>query len=141
MEYGQTQVAHDLCRYIQQKDIHCLMIEAAFIARASQNLSYDAPVSLRRSQKYRHFASPAKFVATLKNVAVKYGIVISECSGTHSSRICHSCGFLNPSTESEQFSCESCGLLIKQDPNAAVNLSRLYRNSDHAEMKLHAVQT
>jgi hypothetical protein len=124
IEYGQQQVAHDVCRYLQEKKIGYLVVERSFLAKVSQNQSNDAPESLKRSQKYRQFAAPARFVSILKNIAVKYGIVVEEHENLNISRRCHYCDYLNPATEKEKYNCEGCGREVKQDHNAAINLSR-----------------
>jgi rRNA maturation endonuclease Nob1 len=138
IEYGHAQVAHDVCRYLMQKGTTRLMVETSFLARTSQQHDNEAPDALKNSQKYRQFAAVAKFVSKLKNIAAKYGIVVDAHDAINTTRICHYCNHLNPSTEKDQFSCEACGSQIKQDQNASVNLSRFAADPDLAEMALLA---
>jgi hypothetical protein len=138
IEYGQAQVAHDLCRYLKEKGIGRLVVESNFLAKVSQQHDNEAPVSLKRSQKYRQFAAPAKFVAVLKNTATKYGIVVDEHENVNITRMCNYCKYLNPATEKERFNCEGCGGEIKRDQNAAINLSRSGSAPELAEMALQA---
>jgi transposase len=138
IEYGHAQVAHDVCRYLMQKGTTRLIVETSFLAKASQQHDNDAPDALKNSQKYRQFAAVGKFMHVLKNIAAKYGIVVDAHNAINTTRICHYCNHLNPSTEKDQFSCEECGRQIKLDQNAAVNLSRFGTDSHLAEMALHA---
>ena len=131
-------VAHDVCRYLQAKEITRLVVESNFVAKVAGQQDNHDTVSLQRSQKYRQFAAPAKFVAMLKNTAVKYGIVIDEHVAVNISRICHYCDHLNPATEKEQYLCGGCGQMIKQDQNAATNLARFAADPEIAEMAVHA---
>ncbi|MGA3011577.1 MAG: zinc ribbon domain-containing protein [Terracidiphilus sp.] len=124
IEYGQQQVAHDLCRYLQSKKIGCLVVESKFLAKVSQQRDNEDRESLKRSQKYRQFAAPGKFIAVLKNTAVKYGIAVEEHESVNISRKCHYCDCLNPATEREKYNCGGCGRVVRQDHNAAINLSR-----------------
>jgi transposase len=94
--------------------------------------------ALKNSRKYQQFAAVGKFVQLLKNIAAKYGIVVDAHDAINTTRICHYCNHLNPSTEKDQFSCEACGRQIKQDQNASVNLSRFAADPDLAEMALLA---
>jgi hypothetical protein len=132
MEYAQAQIAHDVCKHLQSKGIGRLVVESKFLAKISQRHDNEDPVSLKRSQKYRQFAAPGKFVAVLKNTAVKYGIVVEEREALNSTRLHHGCGHLNPATEIEEYLCEKCGRLVKQDHNAAMNLAEL---GSHQELE------
>jgi hypothetical protein len=138
VEYGQAQVAHDVCRHLQQKGVTRLLVETRFLARASQRQDNEYSVCLKLSQKYRQFVAVGKFVTILKNTAAKYGIVVDAQKAKNTTRICIFCDNLNQSTEKEQFSCKRCRKLIKQDQNAAVNLARFGCNQALAEMALHA---
>jgi transposase len=138
IEYGQAQVAHDLCRYLKEKGTGRLVVESNFLAKVSRQHDNEDPVSLKRSQKYRQFAAPGKFVAVLKNTAVKYGIVVDEHENVNITRMCNYCKYLNPATEKEKFNCEGCGREIKRDQNAAINLSRSGSAPELAEMALQA---
>jgi hypothetical protein len=138
LEYGHAQVAHDACRHLLQKGVNRLIVETSFLAKTSQNQDYEDHVSLKRSQKYRQFAAIGKFMAVLKNTAVKYGITVNMHEAINTTRICQYCNRLNPSTEKEQFICDNCGRLIRQGQNAAVNLSRFGCDPELAEMALHA---
>jgi transposase len=106
----------------------------------SQHHDNEDPVSLKRSQKYRQFAAVGRFVTLLKNVAAKYAIMISVHEAKNTTRICQFCNHLNPAVDKEQYQCENCHRLIKQDQNAAVNLSRFEGNEELAEMALEAGQ-
>jgi transposase len=136
LEYGQIQIAHDVCRHLQQKGVTRLIVEASFVAKASQKQDNEDPASLKNSQKYRQFAAVSKFVSLLKNIAVKYGIAVEVLSAQNTTRICQYCNHLNPSTEKEIFFCEGCGKQVQQDQNAAVNLSRFGIDPELAEMAL-----
>ena len=136
LEYGQIQIAHDVCRHLQQKGVTRLIVEASFVAKASQKQDNEDPASLKNSQKYRQFAAVSKFVSLLKNIAVKYGIAVEVLSAQNTTRICQNCNHLNPSTEKEIFFCEGCGKQVQQDQNAAVNLSRFGIDPELAEMAL-----
>ncbi len=136
LKHGQAQVAHDVCRFLKEKGINRLVVEPNFLAKVAQEQDNDDPVSLKRSQKYRQFAAPKKFLAVLKNTAVKYGIAVEEHIAVNISRICHFCDYLNPATEKEQYQCAGCGRLIKQDQNAAMNLARFAADPELAEMAL-----
>lgn len=138
LEYEQTQVAHDVCRYLQAKGIGRLIVETNFLAKLSQQHDNEDPVSLKRSQKYRQFSSVGRFTEILKNTAMKYGIVIDKHQTINITRICQYCDHLNPATEKEIYLCEGCGRQIKQDHNAAVNLSRFACDPELAEMALTA---
>jgi hypothetical protein len=135
---GQTQVAHDVCRYLHDKGIHGLIVETSFLAKTSHVHDNEAHESLKHSQKYRHFSAPGRFLAILKNISMKYGIVVETHSAVNTTLICHQCNHLNPSTEKEQFACEQCGAVLEQDQNAAVNLSRFGGDPALAEWALTA---
>lgn len=137
---GQSEVANDVCRYLQSKGITRLVVENNFLAKMSQHHDNEDPVSLKRSQKYRQFAAVGRFVTLLKNVAAKYAIMISVHEAKNTTRICQFCNHLNPAVDKEQYQCENCHRLIKQDQNAAVNLSRFEGNEELAEMALEAGQ-
>ena len=138
IEYGHAQVAHDVCRYLAKKGVFRLAVETSFLAKVAQQKSNEDPISLKRSQKYRQLAALGKFVAVLKNTATKYGIAVDEHNAANTTRICQYCNHLNPGTEKEHFNCENCNRQIKQDYNAAVNLSRFAGDPDLAEMAAHA---
>jgi transposase len=138
LEYGQAQVAHDVCRYLHDKGVHRLIVETSFLAKVSQRHDNEDPEGLKRSQKYRQFAAVGKFVAVLKNTAIKYGIVVEELSAINTTRICQYCNHLNPGTGKEHFTCEKCERQIKQDHNAAVNISRFGCDPELAEMAASA---
>ena len=74
----------------------------------------------------------------LKNTAMKYGILVDTVNATNTTHACPYCNALNPGTENEQFICKRCGRQVKQDQNAAVNLSRFGSDPVLAEMALHA---
>ncbi len=139
IEYGQQQVSHDLCRYLKEKGIGRLVVESKFLARVAQNQSNEDAESLKRSQKYRHLAVPAKFVAVLKNTAVKYGIAVDEHENVNISRRCHYCDFLNPATEKEMYNCDGCGREVKKDHNAAINLTRFGGGAEQEKAAVSAV--
>jgi hypothetical protein len=124
IEYGHMQVAHDVCRFLQAKGTNHLIVETAFIAKASQKHDNEDHTSLKQSQKYRQFAAVSKFVQSLKSIAPQYGLVVDARSAANTTRVCHHCGHLNPATEKEATGCQGCGMLIYQDQNAAINLSR-----------------
>lgn len=136
LEYGQLQLAHDVCRFLHQKGLTKLIVEGSFVARVSQEQNNDDPEALRQSQKYRQFAAVSKFISVLKNTAVKYGIAVDERNARNTTRICQYCNYLNSSTEKECFICEGCGRQVNQDQNAAVNLSRIGADLDLSEMAL-----
>lgn len=138
IEYGQQQVAHDICSRLQEKGIGRLVVESKFLAKVAQQHDNEDPESLKRSQKYRQFAAPGKFAALLKNTAAKYGITVEEHENVNITRICHNCDHLNPATEKEKLNCEGCGREIQQDHNAAINLSRFGGDPELAEMALRA---
>jgi hypothetical protein len=138
LEYGQAQVAHDVCRYLHDKGVHRLIVEISFLAKVSQRHDNEDSEGLKRSQKYRQFAAVGKFVAVIKNTAIKYGIVVEELSAINTTRICQYCNHLNPGTEKEHFTCEKCERQIKQDHNAAVNISRFGCDPELAEMAASA---
>jgi hypothetical protein len=123
--YGQMQVAHDVCRYLQNGSITRLLVKKSFVAAVSQNQENAAPLSLKRSQRYRQFVSPGRFVTLLQRTAKKYAIAVEESDAFNTTRICHHCNHLNAGTEREWFRCGQCGRMIQQDHNAAINLSRL----------------
>jgi hypothetical protein len=124
IEYGQMQVAHDVFRYLQEKGTDHIIVKTPFIAKISQKQDNDDHPSLKKSQKYRQFTSVSKFVKVLKNIGPQYGVVVDANSVVDTTRECHYCGHLNPTTEKEASGCEKCGMLIYQDQNAAINLSR-----------------
>ena len=134
MEYGQMQVAHDVCRYLRDNGVSRLIVEAKFLAKVAQQQDNNDPVVLQLSQKYRQFSASAKFLAFLKNTAAKYGIVIDTHVALNISRICHYCDHLNPPTAKESYQCEKCKRVVKQDPNAAINLARFGSDPELAEM-------
>jgi hypothetical protein len=136
--YGHAQVAHDVCRYLKQKCVTRLIVEASFLAIVSKHQKNEDSVVLKRSQKYRHFVAVGKFMAVLKNTAMKYGITVDTIKAANTTRICQYCNALNPTAEKEEFTCNRCGKQINQDQNAAVNLSRFGSDTVLAEMALHA---
>jgi hypothetical protein len=140
VEYGQQQVAHDVCRYLQQKDIARLVVEKNFLAKIAQHQDNSDPESLKRSQKYRQFAAVGRFVSKLKDTAVKYGQVVDSDEATNTTRMCQYCNHLNPATEKEKMDCEGCGREIKLDDNAAINLSRFASDPELAELA-HGTQS
>ena len=138
MEYGQAQVAHDVCRYLRDKGVSRLVVESNFVAKVAQQQHNDDSTVLKRSQKYRQFAAPAKFLVILKNTAVKYGLAIDEHVNLNISRICQYCDHLNPATEKESYQCENCKRVVKQDQNAAVNLARFGSDPELAKLEVNA---
>ncbi len=140
IEYNQQQVAWDVCRHLQKKGVTRLIIETNFLATVAQKHDNEDPVSLKRSQKYRQFAAVGKFLGFLKNIAPKAGIVVETHQAINTTRICQYCDHLNPATEKDSFQCEKCHRLIKQDHNAAVNLSRFATDPELAEMALQTKQ-
>ncbi len=124
IEDGHYEVAHDICRFLRNKNIGRLIVEARFLARVTQQRNGYVHESLKRSQKYRQFVAVGKFVMILRHTATKYGIVVEQIEATNTTRICQHCNHLNPSTNLEAYQCESCGVVVDQDQNAAVNLSR-----------------
>jgi hypothetical protein len=138
MEYGQLQVAHDVCKYLQQKGINRLFTETSFLSKIAQNQDNEDPDSLKKSQKYRQFASVGRFLMLLKNTAIKYGIAIENVSAINTSRICSKCNTLNAGTTNEKFVCSNCATILKQDENAAINLARFGTDPELAEMAFHA---
>jgi hypothetical protein len=133
IEYGQMHVALDVCRHLSAKGINRLVVESSFIAKVAQEHDNEAPVSLKRSQKYRQLVAPGKFLRFLKDAADKNGILVETRNAMNTTRTCQYCDYLNLSTEQETYICEGCGRLIKQDHNAAVNLSRLGVDPEMAE--------
>lgn len=125
IQYGQMQVAHDVCRHLVKTGIFRLVVETKFIAKTSQSQVSEDSEALKNSQKYRHLVAASRFISVLKHIAVKYGVLVEEQSGANTTRVCHSCGAENPSTEKETQVCEGCGRTIHQDQNAAMNLSDL----------------
>lgn len=138
VEYGQMSVAHDVCRYLQQKGVGRVVVEKNFLAKVAQKHDEEDPVALKRSQKYRQLVAVGRFVGLLKNTAVKYGITVETCEAMNTTRVCQHCNHLNDATEKEQYQCAACGRLIKQDHNAAVNLSRFGSDPELAKMALEA---
>jgi len=138
IEYGQAQVAHDVCRYLQQKGTTHLIVESSFVAKAAVKQDNHDAEALKNSHKYRQLAATSKFVAVLKNTAVKYGIVVDVHDAINTTRICHHCNHLNAATEKETFSCENCKMVLSQDQNASINLSRFGKDPELADMALHA---
>lgn len=136
IEYGQLEVAWDICRHLEERKITRLIVESKFLATLAQRHDNEDPVSLRRSQKYRQFAAPGKFVEILQNIAAKTGIAIEPHTAINTTRMCMYCDHLNPATEQESFQCENCHRLIKQDHNAAVNLSRFAVYPEIAKLAL-----
>jgi len=134
IENGHFLVSHDLCRYLKEKGIGRLVVESKFLSKLSQQHNNENSESLKRSQKYRQFAAPGKFVSTLKNTAIKYGIVVEEHENANITRTCHYCEHLNPATEKENLRCEGCGREIQQDHNAAINLSRFGSKAQQKKM-------
>ncbi len=132
-EYGQMQVAHDVCRHLQQVGVHRLAVESSFLAKVSHSIDNDDPVSLKRSQKYRQFVAVGKFASILRNVATKYRIAVDEVSSINTTRRCHYCGTLNPATEKEFYICKGCERHVSVDMNAAVNLAGLSLSSEASE--------
>lgn len=131
-EDGHAEVAHDVCRFLKAKGINQLVIEENFLARASQEWRDGGRESLARSQKYRQFAAPGKFVRRLREVAAKYEIAVHEIDPAYTTRICRFCSHLNPSTALEEYACGRCGRLIRQGENGAVNLSRFFGDPELA---------
>lgn len=138
IEYGQQQVAWDVCRHLEKKGMTRLIIETNFLAKVAQRHDNEDPVSLKRSQKYRQFAAVGKFIGYLKNIAPKAGIVVETHQAMNTTRICQYCDHLNPAIQAEAFQCEQCHRLVKQDHNAAVNLSRFAIDPELAAMAVNA---
>jgi hypothetical protein len=133
LEYAQLQVAHDICRHLQAKGMGRLIVEDNFLSKIAQRHDNEDPESLKRSQKYRQFAAPGKFISSLRMIAEKYGIAVESHENTNLTRMCHHCNYLNPPTEKEKYNCEGCGREIKQDHNTAINLVRFDSDPDLAE--------
>jgi hypothetical protein len=138
LEYGQQQLAWDICRHLREKGITRLIVETSFIAKVAQRHDNEDPVSLKRSQKYRQFVAPGKFLQCLKQIAFKAGIVVETHDAMNTTRICMYCNHLNPATEHDSYQCEECHRMIKQDHNAAVNLSRFATDPELAAMAVNA---
>ena len=136
LSVGQTHLAHDVCRLLRDKGITRLIVKSSFPGKLAQAPDEDAAEGLKRSQKYRQFAAPGRFLTILKNIAVKYGIVVDAISAVNTTRICHQCNHVNPSTGKEQVVCEQCGAVLNLDQNAAINLSRFGSNPILAEWAL-----
>jgi hypothetical protein len=137
LKYGQIQIAHDVCRYLQSKGITRLIVETGFIAKIAKIHNNDDSESLKQSQKYRQFAAVGRFIAELNNIAVKYGIKVDKHDAINTTRICQYCNHLNPSMNKERYFCEKCGRKIRKGDNAAINLSRFGSDPELAEMALH----
>jgi hypothetical protein len=137
IEYGQAQVAHDVCRYLQQKGTSHLIVESSFVAKVAQTQDNNDPDALKNSHKYRQLAATSRFVSLLKNTAIKYGIAVDDHVAINITRLCHHCNHLNAATEKETFSCENCNMVLNQDQNAAINLSRFGKDPELAEMAMH----
>jgi hypothetical protein len=137
IEYGHAQVAHDVCRLLKRRGVTRLIVEENFLSRTSQQ-NNESSIGLQRSQKYRQFAAVGKFMFILKNTAVKYGIMVDPIAARNTTRICQYCNTLSPGTDKEQFTCKGCGREVRQDQNAAVNLSRFGSDPVLAEIALHA---
>jgi hypothetical protein len=135
LEYGQAQVAHDVCDYLLKKGITRLIVEDTFLAKVSSEPRTEAsPERLKRSQRYRQFTAPARFVALLKHVGIKKGIVVETLAAVNTTRMCRYCDTLNPATAADKLVCEKCLRVLQQDENAAVNLSRFASNPELAAM-------
>ena len=50
LEYGQAQVAHDVCRYLHDKGVHRLIVETSFLAKVSQRHDNEDSEGLKRSR-------------------------------------------------------------------------------------------
>jgi len=136
ISYGQEQVAHDVCHFLAEKEIHHLVVETNFLAKVASEQKNEDPEALKASQKYRQFAAVGRFVAVLKRTAPEYGIVVDTQEAVNITRICHRCNHLNKRSEKEQFICEQCGEQLKQDQNSSINLSRFGSDPELAEMAL-----
>ena len=137
IEYGQKQVAWDVCRYLKEKGISRLIVEANFISKVAQRHDNEDPESLKRSQKYRQFAAPGKFLAFLENIALKAGIQVETHVAMNTTRMCMYCNHINPPNALDAYPCERCHRVLKQDHNAAVNLSRFAASPEIAAMALN----
>jgi hypothetical protein len=124
IEDGHREVAHDVCRFLKDKGITRLAVETNFLAKVAKAKKNDAPESLRQGAKYRHFAAVGRFLTNLKHIAVKYGLVVEAHNTANTTRICHRCNHLNPASKKEAYPCEGCFVTLRQDENAAINLSR-----------------
>jgi hypothetical protein len=136
LEYAQLQVAHDICKHLQAKGIGRLIVEDSFLSKVAQRHDNEDPESLKRSQKYRQFAAPGKFILSSKMTALSYGIAVERHANINLTCMCHYCNYLNPSTELEKYNCEGCGREIKQDHNTAINLVRFDSDPDLAQKAL-----
>jgi hypothetical protein len=138
IEVGHQHIAHDVCRYLQQKGTNRLIVETSFLAKASQNQDNRDSDALKQSQKYRQFAAVGKFIAVLKQIARNYGIIVEAVEAINSTRICHHCNHLNASTEKDAYPCEECHMVLYQDQNASMNLSRFGTDPELASQALTA---
>jgi hypothetical protein len=136
LQDSQYEVANDVCRFLKSKEITRIIVENNFLAKLSQRHDNEDPESLKRSQKYRQFAAVGRFLSILKNVSVKYGMLVESHEAKNTTRMCQFCNHLNPTMDKEVYQCENCHRVIKQDQNASVNLSRFADNKELAEMAL-----
>ncbi len=86
IEDGHAHVAHDICRYLEERQIHRLLTEPAIPQRSTQ-LKEEAFMALQYSSKFNDFAAVGKFLLMLKGTAAKCGILIEEQKGIASFKL------------------------------------------------------
>lgn len=72
-------------------------------------------------------ASWGNFISLLKYKAEKAGREIIEVNPMNTSKMCSSCGSIKKylALKDRLYSCQSCGLVLDRDVNAAINIKRL----------------
>ena len=129
LEESYTLTAHRICRYLLGNGIRRIAVEDSFLQRMVSRQDADLSESLKRSASIRQHVAPAKFVQILKNIGVKYGILVIEVPAggrefEGMSFKCPHCGCGNEPGEEIRFECAGCDRLVDQDDAASTNLSR-----------------
>ena len=104
-------LAHELC---QKYD---------FIFLETLNLKGMQKLWGRKISDYAH----GRFVIILKEVALKYGVVVHQIDRWYpSSKTCSECGNVKHglTLKDREYICENCGVVIDRDVNAAINIER-----------------
>lgn len=97
-----------------------------------ESLNVSGMVKNRKLAKAVSDASMAEFLRQLKYKAEWSGVRIVEADRFYpSSKTCHACGHVKESLGlgDREYVCESCGIVVDRDLNAALNLEKLAASS------------
>jgi IS605 OrfB family transposase len=114
---------HNKTSNLLLSNFNTIMVEKVSIKQMISNLTGNLrEITKRRLTALSHY----KYKMKMKQMAVKYGSIITEVSAYLTSKNCNNCQHTNDNLKcSKLFVCKKCNLKIDRDINAAINI---YKN-------------